>query len=121
MVTAGLRVVGFDVVSEPLGRRAARHVRPQVPRQGSADPVEAVVLDLSKQPLEGLALLASLRQADRWLPIVLVAPRYDRALYDRLLGYAPAVVFEIPAGIEAVVGTVLNLLPLVDADEQLAS
>ena len=108
-VAVTLDAMGYRAIQDALGPHVLRHVRPHTSRHESVVPMEALVVDISSGASRGLALLRALRDEDREIPIVVIGPPYDPALYDPIMHSDPAVVFEGPVTVEAVVATTMNL------------
>lgn len=108
-VAVALDAMGYRAMQDALGAHVLRHLRPQTSRHESVIPLEALVVDISSSPKRGLNVLQALRAEDPEIPILVVAPPYDPALYDAIVRSDPAVVFEGPVTVEVVVVTTMNL------------
>lgn len=103
-----LRDDGYDVIETPVAYDILRFVRTR--EVADCDPVDVIVIDVSRHPRRGLKLVEAIRMTDWSLPVIAICGRQPQSVIDELrrLGVT---IFRTTTNVEKLRTAVVNTMP----------
>lgn len=110
LIALALETDGYEVVQASDGVQLQRLVREQL-LEGGRRPPAIIISDILMPGESGLDVLASIREAHKALPVVIITALTDKDEHQRAVDLGASAVFKKPFEVHDLRMAVLNLLP----------